>query len=96
MPGYQPSAGTPAATAIALTWRDVSDLHGHYQEEKRWLLSKWLLAWLAAEGQALKVEKVEVASVRSAELATMDEMELFYDHLEKTLVGIGFLDLPAP
>lgn len=53
LPGYQPSAGTPAATAIALTWRDVSDLHGHYQEEKRWLLSKWLLAWLAAEGLLL-------------------------------------------
>lgn len=53
LPGYQPSAGTPAATAIALTWRDVSDLHDHYQEEKRWLLSKWLFAWLAAEGLLL-------------------------------------------
>ena len=54
------------------------------------------MAWLAADGQASKVEKVEVASVRSAELATMDEMELFYDHLEKTLVDIGFLDPEKP
>lgn len=54
------------------------------------------MAWLAAEGQALKVEKVEVASVRSAELATMDEMELFYQHLESTLVDIGFLDPTKP
>ncbi|GGU70271.1 tRNA (cytidine/uridine-2'-O-)-methyltransferase TrmJ [Pseudomonas laurentiana] len=54
------------------------------------------MAWLAIEGQPSKVEKVEVASVRSGELATMDEMELFYEHLEKTLVEIGFLDPEKP
>jgi len=54
------------------------------------------MAWLAADGQASKVEKVEVASVRSAELATMDEMELFYQHLESALVDIGFLDPTKP
>lgn len=54
------------------------------------------MAWLAAGGQASKVEKVEVASVRSAELATMDEMELFYQHLESALVDIGFLDPTKP
>jgi tRNA (cytidine32/uridine32-2'-O)-methyltransferase len=54
------------------------------------------MAWLAAGGQASKVEKVEVASVRSGELATMDEMERFYEHLEQTLVDIAFLDPEKP
>ncbi|KJK07528.1 MULTISPECIES: tRNA (cytosine(32)/uridine(32)-2'-O)-methyltransferase TrmJ [Pseudomonas] len=54
------------------------------------------MAWLVAEGQPSKVEKFEVTSVRSSELATMDEMELFYEHLEKTLVDIGFLDPEKP
>ncbi|NBA95669.1 tRNA (cytosine(32)/uridine(32)-2'-O)-methyltransferase TrmJ [Pseudomonas sp. R5(2019)] len=54
------------------------------------------MAWLAAQGQPTKVEKVEVASVRSEELATMDELERFYEHLEKTLVDIRFLDPENP
>ncbi|MFJ2547234.1 tRNA (cytosine(32)/uridine(32)-2'-O)-methyltransferase TrmJ [Pseudomonas sp. NPDC087612] len=49
------------------------------------------MAWLAQEGQASPVEVVD-----SSELATMDEMELFYQHLEKTLVDIGFLDPLKP
>ncbi|PYC24879.1 tRNA (cytosine(32)/uridine(32)-2'-O)-methyltransferase TrmJ [Pseudomonas mosselii] len=49
------------------------------------------MAWLAGQGAAAKVEKVD-----ASELATMDEMELFYDHLEKTLVDIGFLDPEKP
>ncbi|MGF6590468.1 tRNA (cytosine(32)/uridine(32)-2'-O)-methyltransferase TrmJ [Pseudomonas sp. 2835] len=49
------------------------------------------MAWLAQEGQATPVEAVD-----SSELATMDEMELFYQHLEKTLVDIGFLDPLKP
>ena len=49
------------------------------------------MAWLAAGAVPGKVEKVD-----ASELATMDEMELFYDHLEKTLVGIGFLDPEKP
>ncbi|MCY1412607.1 tRNA (cytidine/uridine-2'-O-)-methyltransferase TrmJ [compost metagenome] len=54
------------------------------------------MAWLAAGGQPTKVEKFEVTSVRSAELATMDEMERFYEHLEKTLIDIAFLDPEKP
>ncbi|MDD1013216.1 tRNA (cytosine(32)/uridine(32)-2'-O)-methyltransferase TrmJ [Pseudomonas rubra] len=54
------------------------------------------MAWLALEGQSSQAEKTDVASVRSSELATMDEMELFYEHLEKTLVDIGFLDPEKP
>ena len=54
------------------------------------------MAWLAAQGTPTKVEKFEANSLRSGELATMDEMELFYEHLEKTLVEIGFLDPEKP
>lgn len=54
------------------------------------------MAWLAAEGEPSKVEKFDANSLRSNELATMDEMELFYEHLEKTLVDIGFLDPEKP
>ncbi|MDD0973853.1 tRNA (cytosine(32)/uridine(32)-2'-O)-methyltransferase TrmJ [Pseudomonas fontis] len=54
------------------------------------------MAWLALQGQPTKQAKVEVASARSAELATMDEMERFYGHLEQALVDIGFLDPDKP
>ena len=54
------------------------------------------MAWLAAEGQPSKVEKDEVASTKSGELATMDELERFYEHLEQTLVAIEFLDPEKP
>ncbi|MFH7445252.1 tRNA (cytosine(32)/uridine(32)-2'-O)-methyltransferase TrmJ, partial [Pseudomonas syringae pv. tagetis] len=35
-------------------------------------------------------------SAHTAELATMDEMEGFYAHLEATLAAIGFLDPEMP
>nr|WP_256254695.1 tRNA (cytosine(32)/uridine(32)-2'-O)-methyltransferase TrmJ [Pseudomonas agarici] len=54
------------------------------------------MAWLAAEGQPHKIEKDEVASTRSGELATMDELERFYEHLEQTLTAIEFLDPQKP
>jgi tRNA (cytidine32/uridine32-2'-O)-methyltransferase len=54
------------------------------------------MAWLASQGQPTKLEKEEVASVKSAELATMDELERFYEHLEQTLVAIEFLDPEKP
>ena len=54
------------------------------------------MAWLAAAGQPSKMEKEEVASTKSGELATMDELERFYEHLEQTLVAIEFLDPEKP
>ena len=54
------------------------------------------MAWLAAQGQPTKVEKFEVTSVRSGQLATADELEHFYGHLQSTLVEIGFLDPQKP
>ena len=50
LPSYQPeSGGAPGTTAVALTWRDISDLYYRHQRDKRWLVGKWLLAWLGAE-----------------------------------------------
>lgn len=54
------------------------------------------MAWLAAEGRPSKVEKYEATSPRSETLATMDELERFYEHLEQTLVDIEFLDPDKP
>lgn len=51
------------------------------------------MAWLAfAEQAPVAVD----APGRDGELATMDEMEGFYAHLEQTLVAIGFLDPEKP
>ncbi len=52
------------------------------------------VAWLAAAEQQGEASKP--ASAHNAELATMDEMEGFYAHLEATLVAIGFLDPEKP
>lgn len=54
------------------------------------------MAWLAAQGLPTKQEKLETTAMLNAQSATMDEMELFYGHLESTLVEIGFLDPQKP
>ncbi|KTB84788.1 tRNA (cytosine(32)/uridine(32)-2'-O)-methyltransferase TrmJ [Pseudomonas syringae] len=51
------------------------------------------MAWLKASEKGAAPQPV---SAHSAELATMDEMEGFYGHLEATLVAIGFLDPEKP
>lgn len=53
-------------------------------------------AWLATDGQAVQHDKGEANTASTEALATMDEMELFYGHLESTLVDIGFLDPIKP
>lgn len=49
-------------------------------------------AWLTRTSSADTPEKDDAVE----ELATMDEMERFYGHLESTLVQIGFLDPAKP
>ena len=50
LPSYQPlDAPAAPALAIALVWRDVSDLYAVHRRDLRWLVGKWLLAWLGAE-----------------------------------------------
>lgn len=54
------------------------------------------MAWLAHEKQPTKVAKVETTAILNEQLATVDELESFYTHLERTLVGIRFLDPEKP
>jgi tRNA (cytidine32/uridine32-2'-O)-methyltransferase len=54
------------------------------------------MAWLATQGLPTKQEKLETTAMLNAQPATIDEMELFYGHLESTLVEIGFLDPQKP
>ncbi|SDH61714.1 tRNA (cytosine(32)/uridine(32)-2'-O)-methyltransferase TrmJ [Pseudomonas panipatensis] len=54
------------------------------------------MAWLAAEGQPTKQEKLETTAMLNSLPVTADELERFYAHLESTLVGIGFLDPAKP
>ncbi|MFJ3484868.1 tRNA (cytosine(32)/uridine(32)-2'-O)-methyltransferase TrmJ [Pseudomonas sp. NPDC090202] len=54
------------------------------------------MAWLAAEGRATTVKKVDAATAHADELVAMDDMEKFYEHLQATLVKIGFLDPEKP
>lgn len=54
------------------------------------------MAWLAHEGLPSKQEKVETTAILNTQLATTDEMERYYEHLEQTLAEIGFLDPEKP
>ncbi|MGP0172460.1 tRNA (cytosine(32)/uridine(32)-2'-O)-methyltransferase TrmJ [Pseudomonas sp. NCHU5208] len=54
------------------------------------------MAWLAAEQLPTKVAKLETTAMLNTQLATADELESFYGHLERTLVAIGFLDPEKP
>lgn len=51
--GYSPGANGTDSAVLALTWRDISDLYSLHQQDQRWLVGKWLLAWLAAEALLL-------------------------------------------
>lgn len=53
------------------------------------------MAWLAAERRSQPPEK-RASKVEDVERVTADELELFYSHLESTLVEIGFLDPERP
>ena len=52
--------------------------------------------WLARQGRPTKVEKLETTAMLDAVPVTADELELFYRHLEQTLVAIDFLDPEKP
>jgi tRNA (cytidine32/uridine32-2'-O)-methyltransferase len=54
------------------------------------------MAWLAQQGQPTKMEKLETTAMLDAVPVTADELELFYQHLEQTLVQIDFLDPAKP
>nr|WP_272888936.1 tRNA (cytosine(32)/uridine(32)-2'-O)-methyltransferase TrmJ [Stutzerimonas stutzeri] len=54
------------------------------------------MAWLVANDQPTKQEKLETTSMLDTQPVTADELELYYGHLERTLVEIGFLDSRKP
>jgi TrmH family RNA methyltransferase len=54
------------------------------------------MAWLAAQGKPTKMSKLETTAMLNSELCTVEEMELFYEHLERALVEIKFLDPLKP
>ncbi|MFB1011454.1 MAG: RNA methyltransferase [Thiopseudomonas sp.] len=54
------------------------------------------MAWLAASEQPLCMESVERTGQLGSAPATHDAMELFYDHLQRTLIDIEFLDPEKP
>ncbi|WP_445939460.1 PAS domain S-box protein, partial [Pseudomonas sp.] len=47
--GYQADPASTGSPLLALTWRDITALYNLHQRDNRWLVIKWLLAWLAAE-----------------------------------------------
>jgi len=54
------------------------------------------MAWLAAQGQPTKMEKLETTAMLDAQPVTADELEHYFGHLEQTLIEIGFLDPAKP
>jgi TrmH family RNA methyltransferase len=54
------------------------------------------MAWLAANNQPSKQEKLETTSMLDVQPVTADELEHYYGHLEQTLIEIGFLDPQKP
>ena len=54
------------------------------------------MAWLAQQGQPTKMAKLETNGEQASLPVTADELELFYGHLESTLVQIGFHDPSNP
>ncbi|WP_220804947.1 tRNA (cytosine(32)/uridine(32)-2'-O)-methyltransferase TrmJ [Pseudomonas sp. NCCP-436] len=54
------------------------------------------MAWLALQALPTKVEKLETTAMLNSQLATADELESFYGHLQRVLAMIGFLDPQKP
>lgn len=54
------------------------------------------MAWLAAQGSPTKMSKVEATAILDTKPVTMDELDRYFQHLEETLVEIGFLDPLKP
>ncbi|WP_435635107.1 tRNA (cytosine(32)/uridine(32)-2'-O)-methyltransferase TrmJ [Pseudomonas solani] len=54
------------------------------------------MAWLGVQGKPTKMEKVKLTAEENIQPVTVDELELFFGHLERTLVDIGFLEPERP
>jgi tRNA (cytidine32/uridine32-2'-O)-methyltransferase len=54
------------------------------------------MAWLTLQGRPTKMNKVESTAMLNTQSVTVEELELFYRHLEETLIDIRFLDPEKP
>ncbi|MFD1259982.1 tRNA (cytosine(32)/uridine(32)-2'-O)-methyltransferase TrmJ [Entomomonas asaccharolytica] len=54
------------------------------------------MAWLQAQKQPTKMQKQETTLQQNNLPCTHEELELFYQHLEKTLIAVNFLDPNRP
>lgn len=54
------------------------------------------MAWLQAQQQPTKMQKQETTLEENNLACTHEELEQFYQHLEKTLIAINFLDPSKP
>lgn len=54
------------------------------------------MAWLQAQKQPTKMQKQETTLEQNNLPCTHEELELFYQHLEKTLIAVNFLDPNRP
>jgi len=74
---HQPGADA-VSPVIALTWRDITALYTLHLDEKRWLVIKWLLAWLAAE--ALLLALLQATRHGSQKVMRQHHAELQHKH----------------
>ena len=75
---YQPATSGTDSPVIALTWRDISTLSNLHKRDQRWLMLKWLLAWLAAE--ALLLLMLQATRHSSQALMRRHNRELLNKH----------------
>ncbi|WP_339080459.1 PAS domain S-box protein [Pseudomonas sp. TMP9] len=74
MSDYQSGISAIDSAIRVLTWRDISALVDQHVHDQRWLIIKWLLAWLAAEAlllvllQATRLSSQKVMRRHHAEL----------------------------
>lgn len=54
------------------------------------------MAWLARQGQPTKMAKLETTAMLNSQLVTVEELEAYFRHLERTLIAIRFLDPEKP
>src|SRR3989338_1855541 len=74
---YQPNTGF-VSPLVALARRAINALYNLHQRDKRWLVVKWLLAWLAAE--ALLLALLQATRHSSQQVMHRHHAELQHKH----------------
>ncbi|HEX5843398.1 MAG TPA: PAS domain S-box protein [Pseudomonas sp.] len=82
LPGYL-AAEQANPQAMALLWRDISDLAEQQQSEKRQLIGKWLLAWLGASAMLLLLLQATKRSSQAQLSQHRDELQARHQQSEQ-------------